>query len=113
MRRDRHPAEAVGMETTGGRFRRTGRFTTTRRSLRSELLVLRHELERLDAALNAGRVSVSARAELNRAFARLRTGEQAWLASRQPEDLLIVVEHLDGARDALEATVHARRRTRA
>jgi hypothetical protein len=98
------------MKITGGRFRRTDRFVATRRSLRGEVLALRYELELLDEALCAGSTPASARTALGHAFTHLRAAEHAWQDVRQPADLLLIVERIDDARDALEASVAARAR---
>jgi hypothetical protein len=108
MRSRRNGADAPGMETTRGRFRRTHRFAQTRRGLRGEVLALRYELELLDEALRAGSTAASARVALDYAFTHLRAAERAWQGVRQHADLDLVVVQIDASRDALEASVAAR-----
>jgi hypothetical protein len=109
MRHRRIRADSRGMETRTGRFQRTHRFVRTRRGLRGEVLALRYELELLDEALSTGSTPHSARAALNYAFTHLRAAERAWQELRRPADLHLVVTQIDASRDALEASVAARR----
>jgi hypothetical protein len=108
MRRRRIRADARGMETRTGRFRRAHQFAQTRRGLRGEILALRYELELLDEALGAGSPPDSARVALDYAFTHLRAAERAWQESRRPADLHLVITQIDASRDALEASVAAR-----
>ena len=110
MRDRRIGADAGGMETPAGRFRRTHRFVDTRRGLRGELLALRFELELLDQALGTGETPTSARVALGDAFTHLRAAERAWQDFRQSSDLSLIVAQIDASRDALEASVAARRK---
>jgi hypothetical protein len=96
------------METRTGRFRRTPPPSLTRRSLRGEILALRHELELLDEALRATPAPHAARAALDYAFTHLRAAEHAWQAVCRPADLPLVLTQIDASRDALEASVAAR-----
>jgi hypothetical protein len=97
------------METRTGRFQQTHPFVRTRRGLRGEVLALRYELELLDEALRAGSAPDSARVALGYAFTHLRAAERAWQELRRPADLWLVVTQIDASRDALEASVVARR----
>jgi hypothetical protein len=108
MRGRRIRADAPGMETRTGRFRRHHPSGQTRRSLRGEILALRYELELLDEALRAASTSGSARAALDYAFTHLRAAEHAWQAICRPADLPLVLTQIDASRDALEAAVAAR-----
>jgi hypothetical protein len=73
---------------------------------------VRLELELLDEVLRAGPTPISARAALDRAFFHLRAAERAWRASREPGDLLAVVESLAASREAVEASLEAQERRR-
>ena len=99
------------METTTGRFRRTHPFVRTRRGLRGEVLALRYELELLEEAQRVGATPDSARVALGYAFTHLRAAERAWQELRRPADLCLVVTQIDASRDALEASVNARRQS--
>lgn len=101
-------ADAGGMETKTGRFRRTHPFTQTRRGLKGELLSLRYELELLDEALHACSAPDAARAALAYAFTHLRAAEHAWQQAWRPSDARLVITQIDASRDALEAAVAAR-----
>jgi hypothetical protein len=111
MRRGRIRADSGGMETTTGRFRRTHPFVRTRRGLRGEVLALRFELELLEEAQRVGATPDSARIALGYAFTHLRAAERAWQELRRPADLCLVVTQIDASRDALEASVNARRQS--
>ena len=100
------------VEAGRGRFRRPDEAEAARRALRAEILGQRRELELLDEVLRAGPTSISARAALDRAFFHLRAAERAWRASREPGDLLTVVDNLAAAREALEASLEAQQRRR-
>jgi hypothetical protein len=108
MRRRRIGADAGGMETRTGRFRRTQQFTQTWRGLRGEILALRFELELLAEAL--GTAPETSRLALDDAFTHLRAAEHAWQEMCRPTDLAAVVTQIDAARDALEASLAARGR---
>jgi hypothetical protein len=109
MRRGRARADSPGMETRTGRFQRSHPFVRTRRGLKGEVLALRHELELLDEALSAGHAPHAAHAALGYAFTHLRAAERAWQELRRPADLWLVIAQIDASRDALEASVAARR----
>jgi len=98
------------MKSGRGRFRRGEPAEATRRGLRSEILELREELELLDDVLQAGPTPLSARASLDRALFSLRAAEHSWREVSEPGDLLEVVEQLDAARAALDASLEALRR---
>jgi hypothetical protein len=95
------------MESGSGRFRRADQLERTRRSLRADILALRHELELLAEVLRTGPTPISARAALERAFFCLRAAERTWRGSRDPADLPKVVNELDDARRALQASLDA------
>jgi hypothetical protein len=96
------------METRSGRFGRTRRPPHTRRSVREDILALRHELERLDEVLGSAPAPQGARAALDYAFTHLRAAEHAWQAGWRPADLPLVLIQIDAARNALDAAVAVR-----
>ena len=110
-------AEAEDMEAGGGRFRRADQLERARRSLRADILALRHELELLDDVLRTGPTPISARAARDRALYSVRVAERAWRGSRDPADLPAVITALEEARQALaeslESLARCTRRTRA
>ena len=108
MRRRRIGADAGEMETREARFGRTHRFVEARRGLRGELLALRYELELLDEAQRAGSTPDAARVALGDAFTHLRAAERTWQEFRHAADHSVIVDQIDAARDALEASVAAR-----
>ena len=110
MRSLRARVEISDMETGRRRFRRAEQTEATRRGLRDETLALQQELELLDEVLRSRPTPLSARASLDRALFSVRTAERAWCESRAPCDLLSVVEQLDAARAALDASLEALRR---
>jgi hypothetical protein len=103
------------MESGSGRFRRTDQLDRARRSLRTEVLGLRHELELLAEVLRTGPTPISARAALDHAFFCLRAAERTWRGSRDPADLPAVVAALEDSRAALQEALDAlaRRASRA
>ena len=103
------------MESGGGRFRRTDQLDRARRSLRTEILGLRHELELLAEVLRTGPTPISARAALDHAFFCLRASERTWRSSRDPAELPGVVAALEDSRAALQESLDslARRASRA
>ncbi len=95
------------MESGRGRFRRTDQLERARRSLRAEILALRHELELLAEVLRTGPTPISARAALDHAFFCLRAAERTWRGSRDPVDMPAIVAELDDARGALQESLDA------
>jgi hypothetical protein len=103
------------MESGSGRFRRSDQLEQARRSLRAEILALRHELELLDDVLRTGPTPIAARAARDHALSCVRAAERAWRGSRDPSDLPAVITALENARTALQESLDslARRTLRA